>query len=62
MIGGVKTGTLEDDPNGCINLPQRFFIAFRATGEWSVIKTLVFLELDATTFTPIGINRHFEPQ
>lgn len=58
MVGCVKSGTLEDDPNRLVDLMQCFFIAFRATCKRFVVEMLEAVELNAAIFTSVRINGH----
>ncbi len=62
MIGSVKTRALENNPDWCIHLAQGLFSALRATGQRSIGKLLVSFKLNTAIFTPVGIDRHTEPQ
>ena len=58
MIGGIKTGTLEDNAKGEINLAQGFLAAFRANLQWLFAKFLLAVELHTAIFTPISVDGH----
>ena len=62
MIGSVKTRAFKDDPDWCIHLAQGFLSALRAARQRSIGKFLIFFKLDTAAFTPVGIDRHTEPQ
>lgn len=62
VIGGIKTRTLEDNPNRHVDLAKGFLPTFRAARQRCVGKFLVPLKLNTTTFTPVGIDRHTVPQ
>ncbi len=62
MIGSIKTRTLENNPYWRINLTQGFFSALRTAGKRSIGKLLVSFKLNTAIFTPVGIDRHTEPQ
>ena len=62
VIGGIETGSLEDDLGGGDNFLQSLFAAFRAGFQWIIGERLLFFELNSTIFTAIGINGHlFSP-
>ena len=58
MVGGIKTRTLENDPNGLVNLFQGFFSTFRAANQWMVAERLLLFKLNAAVITMVNINRH----
>ncbi len=62
MIRSVKARAFENNPYWRIHLAQGFFSALRATGQRSIGKLLVSFELNTAIFTPVGIDRHTEPQ
>ncbi len=62
MIRRIKTGAFKDNPYRRIHLVQRFLSTLRAARQRSVGKFLVSFKLDTAVFTPVGIDRHTEPQ
>jgi hypothetical protein len=62
MIRRVETRTLENNPYWRVHLAQGFLPAFWAARQGSICKFLISFELDTAAFTPVGIDRHTEPQ
>lgn len=58
MVSGIKAGTLEDDPDGLVDLLQSLLFAFRAAGERLVTEGLLLIELHTAIVTTIGVNWH----
>jgi hypothetical protein len=58
MVGGVESGTLEHDPDRLEYFFQGFLSAFRTAHERFILEGLLFIELQSTIVTPIGIDWH----
>jgi hypothetical protein len=61
MIGGIKTGSLEDNANRKEHFPQAVFPTLGTFFNKGFVEVLLAIELDPAVFTTVRVNRHKPP-